>query len=191
MQNLVNEGLIGNWEMTFTALDIAKIASEQAFGLKLVTNVARGLIVEAIISTELCPAWTWCSADYKPYDFIHQDGCRLEVKQSAAKQSWPPWKVPSRAQWDIRSKSGYFDGPVFIAQPGRNADIYVLAHHPLFDETVDHRDPTQWSFFVINTSDLPDADTIGLSTLLRRSHLKVGVEGLAAAVDSLRLAFAA
>ena len=109
---------------------VVKKASAFAFGRPLVMNVLRSIIVEAIVSEALSD-WEWCAHDYASYDFRHGDGTRLEVKQSAARQTWSVGRH-SRASWDIRPRTGYWnDGIEWVAQPGRNADIYVLAHHPI------------------------------------------------------------
>lgn len=48
------------------------------------TNILRAMLVEAMIDVALPGNWTWYSAYYAGWDFISQDGVRLEVKQSAA-----------------------------------------------------------------------------------------------------------
>ena len=117
----------------------------------MITNINRGLIVEAIVSTVLCPQWVWCSEDYYRCNFKHPGGAQLEVKQSAACQSWAT-KSASVARWDIGARKGYWEGEKYVAQRGRNAELYVLAWHPVSErEIADHRDPAQWLFFVIRS----------------------------------------
>lgn len=151
--------------------DIVEDARDAAFNKPLVTNVFRAVIAEAIVARAL-PHWQWMSADYASCDFVHSDGRRLEVKQSAARQSWSTSK-PSRASWDIAARTGRWseDGR-WIAEPGRNADIYVLCHHPVFGDEADHRDAAQWRFYVVHASSLPATKTLSLA----------GVERLAAPV---------
>ena len=137
-------------------LTLATVAGQRAFGSKLVTNVFRGLVAEAIVASALCDEWKWCSEDYYPYDFIHKNGTRLEVKQSAACQSWTS-TAPFAPRWDIGARKGFYEGEKFIAQPGRNADIYVLALHPVRDrDAADHRNPDQWEFYVGAGGGSPD-----------------------------------
>ena len=164
-----------------TPLDIVQLASSRAFGSKLITNIHRGLIVEAIVSTALRPDWEWCSEDYYHFDFKHDSGIGLEVKQSAACQSWET-KVPSTARWDIAARQQMFENDQYVNRPGRNAAIYALAWHPVVERRLaDHRDPAQWEFFVVRSVDLKPTKTMGMSGA-RRLASPVSIGGLAAAV---------
>jgi len=80
-------------------------------------------------------------------------------------------------------------GATWIAAPGRHAQIYVFAHHPVTDDSADHRDAGQWRFYLVATGALPPAKTIGLGKL-RRLGEEVGWGDLRAAVERLRLAAA-
>ncbi|GLT01135.1 hypothetical protein GCM10007897_25260 [Sphingobium jiangsuense] len=143
---------------------IAKV-SQVAFGKPLVTNVLRGHVAEAIIALALEPEWRWSSADYAGWDFERSDGLRLEVKQSAAMQSWSTGK-PSKAIFDVAARTGYWEsGTRWIAQPGRPAHLYVFAHHCTYGDDADHRDPTQWQFYVVPSQALPDVKKLGLATI--------------------------
>lgn len=125
-------------------------------------NVFRSVLVEAMVSTAL-PDWRWCSADYAPYDFERDDKVRLEVKQTALKQTWVS-KSPSPPSWDIKPRTGIWrDGATWIPGVGRNADIYVLGLHPVVDQSADHRDPLQWLFYVLAASRLPDTQRLSAS----------------------------
>jgi len=122
--------------------------SNEAFGKPLVTNVLRGHVVEAIVAMALEPEWVWRAGDYSSFDFERSDGKRLEVKQSAARQSWaPPAHGKINPSFDIRERSGRWEGPLFVAEPGRAAHIYVFAFQPNVSEIADHRDPAQWEFY--------------------------------------------
>lgn len=154
--------------MPVTPEDIERRVSDAVFGNKLITNVFRGHVVEAMVAEALEPDWTWCSHDYASCDFDREDGVRLEVKQSAALQSWavgPPNKIS--ASFDIAPRKGYWEGFNWIPRPGRRAHVYVFAFHSNVDETADHRDPEQWKFYVIRADDLPNAKTISLGPLRR------------------------
>ena len=161
---------------------IAKVANA-AFGKPLITNVLRAQVVEAMIALALEPDWQWCGADYAPCDFERADGLRLEVKQSAARQSWSTDK-PSRAIFDVAARTGRNEAHGWVEEYGRAAHIYVFAHHPIFDDSADHRDPLQWQFYVVPTAALPDAKQIALSTI-RTLAEPVPITGLAQAVDAI------
>ena len=142
---------------------VAKVA-DAAFGRPLVTNVLRAQLVEAMVALVLEPAWHWCGADYAPCDLERADGLRLEVKQSAARQSWSTDK-PSKPIFDVAARTGRNEAHGWVAEYGRAAHIYVFAHHPTFDDTADHRDPAQWLFYVVPTTALPDVKQIALGTI--------------------------
>lgn len=142
---------------------MAKVA-DAAFGRPLVTNVLRAQLVEAMIALVLEPEWHWCGADYAPCDFERADGLRLEVKQSAARQSWSTDK-PSKAIFDVAARTGRNEVQGWVEEYGRAAHLYVFAHHPRFDDTADHRDPAQWLFYVVPTTALPDVKQIALGPI--------------------------
>jgi hypothetical protein len=165
---------------------IAAIAGNAIFGKPLVTNVYRSVLTEAIVAAAL-PEWKWCSEDYAAYDFIHPDGTRLEVKQSAVRQSWAADK-PSRLQWDIAARKGYWQGNTWVKEVGRNTDVYVLCSHPVATDDADHRDPAQWQFYVIAARDLPETKTMVLGSLARLTD-PVGFDELEQRVTEVRSRF--
>jgi hypothetical protein len=148
-------------------LDVTSKAAETTFGRPLITNVFRGHIVEAIVAYALEPVWRWCAEDYSAWDFERGDGLRLEVKQSAARQSWATTDKPSAGSFDIAERKGRWEGATWIESAGRAAAIYVFAHHPIADMTADHRDPMQWRFFVIPTNALPAKQRLSLTQARR------------------------
>lgn len=149
-----------------TSADVVRKASDAAFGKPLITNVLRGQIAEAIIALALEPDWNWCSADYASWDFEHGSGLRLEVKQSAARQSWAlEGAAPSVCSFDIAARKGRWEGSTWIPDPRRHADLYVFAHHRVAEPSADHRDPDQWDFYVVASRDLPDTKRISLARL--------------------------
>ncbi|MFA7586476.1 hypothetical protein ACVENA_19455 [Sphingopyxis sp. 550A] len=157
--------------------------SQVAFGKPLVTNVLRGHVAEAIIALALEPEWSLCSADYAGWDFERADGLRLEVKQSAAMQSWSTGK-PSKAIFDVAARTGYWEsGTEWIAKEGRPAHLYVFAHHGVYGDHADHRDPAQWEFYVVPTSALPDVKQISLSRI-KLIAAAVAIDSLAVTVRS-------
>ena len=149
----------------FNAAVRADVA-EAMFGKPLVTNVFRSLLVEAMIAKALGPEWRWCAADFAAWDLEHESGCRLEVKQSAARQSWSqPGGGSSSPRFDIAYRKGRWDGSSWIEGRARHAHAYVFAFHPLAGEAADHRRAEQWRFYPVLTSALPGAASISLERL--------------------------
>ena len=142
----------------------------------IMNNVQRGDYVECMIASALGADWRLTSEegwDWAAWDSEHTASeARLEIKQSAARQSWDsesdrPRRNPS---FDIRPRRGYWpkDGGPWVTDPGRRADVYVFAWHGEADEQADHRDATQWRFFVVAERFLPTGQkSVGLSRLER------------------------
>lgn len=165
--------------MSVTPEDVVRRASDAAFGRPLVTNSLRGLLVEAMIAEVLEPHWNWCGADWSSWDFERGDGLRLEVKQSAYLQTWaPPAHGRISTSFDIRERTGHWEGAVFIEERGRAADVYVFAYHGEQDATADHREPSQWLFHVVPAPALPATQRISLKAV-QCLHPGVGLEYLA------------
>jgi hypothetical protein len=186
-----NEPLQAHRLRDITGADIVAKASDAAFGKKLVTNILRAMLVEAIVAEALSANWRCCSADWTGWDFQSVDAIKLEVKQSAARQTWATEaSSPSKCSFDIAPRIGYFEGVDWrqFPEPIRIAHIYVFAHHPVTDLSADHRDPRQWRFYVIPACRLPgDAKTISLSRIqnLGSAHA-VGFEELAGCVEEVK-----
>jgi hypothetical protein len=156
-----------------------------AFGSPLISNIYRGLVAEIIIGAALDPEWQLCSGDWRGWDFEHPAGLRLEVKQSAARQTWTGERKATTPIFDIRARTGYFEGADWVADPRRFAHIYIFAHHPIMDESADHRDPRQWRFYLIPTTRLPAGKTISLVKVALLSDAVPWI-GLKAAIENLR-----
>lgn len=153
-------------EEPVTAMSIRKMACGAAFGQSLITNNFRGLVAEAIVASALAAHWQWCSKDWAGWDLERADGLRLEVKQSASRQTWARSdNRPSSCRFDIRAREGRYAGAEWIPGRGHNAELFVMAHHFVCDESTDHCAPNQWRFFVVPTLMLPPTKTIGLSRL--------------------------
>jgi hypothetical protein len=90
--------------------DIRTRVSAHAFGNPVIQNDFRGIVAEAIVESALGPTWRWRSGDWLGWDFEHVDSnIRLEVKQSAARQTWAAPQRPARpifgypnSQWILR-----------------------------------------------------------------------------------------
>jgi hypothetical protein len=173
-----------------TVDDIRAMVCAAAFGGPLVSNMYRGLVAEIIVGAALGSEWQLCSGDWRGWDFEHPMGSRLEVKQSAARQTWTGTGKAAVPIFDIRPRTGYFEGLNWVADHRRFAHIYIFAHHPIMDESADHLDAGQWRFHVVPTDRLPDGNTIRLVKVALLSDatpwigLKAVVEGVRAALPS-------
>lgn len=152
-------------------VDVVAHVSDAAFGRPLVMNVLRGQVVEAMVDLALASEWDWCAADYSGWDFERRDGVRLEVKQSAARQSWAPASGQVCLRFDVRERTGWWDGAEWVPSPGRAAHLYLFCYHGGMDESADHRDPVQWEFFLVPTSELPTGKSIGIGKVRAMSPM--------------------
>ena len=164
---------------------------ERVYNQRLIGNVERGAYVECLIElalSELRPPWrmtsTWASWDLEQAE----SGARIEIKQSAALQTWSEPGTGASPKFDIAPRSGYYanDDSEWIANetPQRLADLYVMARH---DETnpsiADHRLPEQWRFYVVPEHRLPPRQkSISLNPLSRLAEA-CGFDDLAATVE--------
>jgi hypothetical protein len=147
--------------------------AHRLFGQPILRNDLRGELVEEIVAMALEPEWQGCGSDWGACDLVRPaDGLRIQVKQSAALQSWTlPDGPKPRPCFSIASKTGRYEGSTWIAGVGRNAEIFVFGWHDRCDEGADHREPSQWQFFVVAERDLPDQKSISLSSLRRLARL--------------------
>jgi hypothetical protein len=112
---------------------------------------------------------------------------RLEVKQSAVLQSWAPAPgTAARPAFDIRERTGHYDGAQWIDCQGRQANLYVFCLYARRDEAADHRDPSQWAFYVVPTTALPKVKRIGIASV-RRLAPETSFGELAARVATVAL----
>ena len=66
-------------------------------------NSIRGELVEEMVAQALEPEWDLCADDWAACDLKQADGPRrIQVKQSAARQSWHANNSPRRCQRDGR-----------------------------------------------------------------------------------------
>lgn len=148
--------------------DVVARVTSHLFGSPIIQNDVRGAVVEAIVAAALEPDWELCSEGWSGWDLQNPDRLRIQVRNSAALQSWGG--EPKPQSFSIAPSKGYFlpDGTTWVDEPGRHAEIYVLAWHPVVDDTADHRDPSQWWFYVIDARDLPDQGKIRQTVVHRR-----------------------
>ena len=135
------------------------------FDRPVMENALRSMYVEEQVGVLLGTGWNPVGADWAGCDFESASDVRLEVKQSAATQSWSQGQ-PTRGQFDIRPRMGRYDGATWIDDAGRYAHVYVFAWHGGWGEGVDQRDESQWAYFVVPSTSLPSHQkTIALSSL--------------------------
>lgn len=142
--------------------------TERLFGSPILRNSIRGELVEEIVAMALEPDWELCAGDWAAWDLLHsRSKLRIQVKQSAARQSWHRRECPPpKPRFSIAEKTGRWeDGDTWVAEPGRNADIFIFAWHSLVDITADHRDPHQWEFYVIREAALPNQKSLSLASI--------------------------
>jgi hypothetical protein len=170
--------------------EIALRLARDLFDVPVIQNQYRSAFVEAMLDPYLAPCgWEYTGLNWRGWDFEHSpSGARLEVKQSAAWQSWSREgeATPGRGTFDIAARKGYFDKfGCFIADPGRSADVYVFAWNGTCAPNTNHRNPAQWEFYVVPTALLPEGQRkIGLSSIkaFPTTH-PVTIEKLADAVS--------
>jgi hypothetical protein len=173
-----------------TARDLAA----RLFDVPIIQNQYRSAFVEAMIAPYLATVgWRYVGDGWNGWDFEHQSGDRLELKQSAAQQTWStPDGARTRGAFDIAARSGYFDqvGSRWNAEPGRLAHLYVLAWYGSYGPEADHRDSRQWGFYVVPTSQLPENQrTISLSRLKKIVSAPTFLGALGAKVSEVCASF--
>lgn len=119
----------------------------------------------------LLQKYGWCAIGEPGVgcEFEHPEGCRLKVMQAAALQPrFKEHKLETQPVFNIRPRKNSF------SQEDRkrsvnfsSADIYLIGWHPgVSVERVDHREPTQWQFFVLPSRLLPRGQqTVGLARI--------------------------
>jgi len=157
------------------------------FDVPVIQNNLRGLYAEYLVAALLDTGWKVTSSDWGACDIKHKDGTLVEVKQSAAKQTWQPSvRGYSAPRFSIKTPKWLWEGAVATPANGRPAHLYVFAWHGDYTETADHRDPSKWCFFVVPTAELPDQQSIGLSSL-RKLTDPVSSEALGAIIERHRI----
>ena len=155
------------------------------FDRPIMGNLYRPHYVERMVALGLGNGFKLMSADWSGWDLEYRDGARIEVKQSAARQTWTDQSSfagrPTVGSFDIAPRTGFWaDGASkWIEKPGRLADVYIFAWHPVTDPDVaDHRDPSQWVFFVVPTCELPTGQKTISRTVVEKTWKPVLFEQL-------------
>lgn len=158
--------------------------TRRLFGSPILRNDVRGEVVEEIVGIALEPEWELCSGDWAACDLVHSTTkLRIQVKQSAARQSWHKGeRPPPKPRFSIATETGRWEGgDQWVEERSRNAEIFVFAWHPRTDDAADHRDPDQWEFYVVPEVALPRQSSISLAGVTRLATA-VPVAGLPEAV---------
>lgn len=171
------------------ANDIIKEIVKELYKQRVLSNLLRPLYVERLLARLLAGNWKCVGGDWSGWDLEDGvSGLRIEVKQSAARQTWSKDK-PTKPIFDIEERTGYYaNGATWINGPGRPADIYIFAWHPGFHpkEAVDHTDPEQWEFYVVAERDLPVGQkSMGLAGILKLPHVPARHDTVGAKVDAM------
>lgn len=172
-----------------TAAEVRDAAHTRHYAPKILGNAERGDIAEEIVAGILDPGWQYCGGAWAGWDFQHSDGTRIELKQSAARQTYTPKKA-SKPIFSIKKKAGYWkDGTVWKRAPIRTrfAHIYIFAWHGcVSDATCDQADPAQWQFYMVPTTQLPcKSTTVKLDTIQKMVRV-YNADELPAAVEAAR-----
>ena len=143
---------------------VVQSLNERFYSQPLINNVYRGDYVEELILSALGKQWQPFGG-WGGWDLEREDSVRVEVKQSAALQSWHAAASAGKtspARFDIAPRGGYYtdstDAGVWreVDNPVRSADIYIFAWHPEKDPDIaDHRRAEQWEFYVVSEHSLP------------------------------------
>ena len=172
------------------AKEIVEEIVTELYRQRVLSNLMRPLYVEHLLARLLAGQCRCVGADWSGWDLEDADsGMRIEVKQSAARQTWSREK-PAKPIFDIAERTGYYaNGTTWITVPRRPADMYKFAWHPGFDPdaAVDHTDPQQWDFYLVRERDLPTGQkSIGLANILKLPHLAARYDTVGAKVDAMR-----
>jgi hypothetical protein len=162
--------------MTRTPAEVRDSLTRRHWEPKIIDNMLRGDVAEDIVDGVLAQhGWRLCSGSGTGWDFEHNDGTRVQLKQTALLQNW---KVDRpRPVFGIAAQTGHYadlgEGRykfVTAPTPIRYAHIYVFAYHAVTDETADQCDPAQWLFYVVPTTRLPpEGKSISLNTVQKLS----------------------
>ena len=149
---------------------IVKFMMDRFYGSPVIANRWRGDYVEVLIHFALGEEWE-LGGEWNGWDLQKAD-VRLEIKQSAALQTWET-SGKSLPRFDIEPRSGYYKNETdWIELPGRHADIYIFAWQPETERGVaDHRCADQWRFYIVPEHELPEGQkSIGLNPIKKRSE---------------------
>jgi hypothetical protein len=180
---------VNQHDATIAASIVQRLASD-LFDQPVMSNLTRPLYVERLVTHLLGPRWCFVGGEWGGWDVERGDD-RIEVKQSAARQTWSerPGRIgkPTPPIFDIKERSGYYadGGTRWVGTRGRPAELYVFAWHPGYapKESVDHRDPALWQFYILPASALPPTKSITLSKIEKLGACKADHATIAPSVE--------
>lgn len=168
-----------------TVAEVTERFVQDHLGGMVLANTIRGLFLESMLSLILKQSWQYVGGSYMGWDFEDARQVRLEVKQTAYRQTWTKDDAPqSKSQpFSIRRKRAVYNSKlgrrVSVETPYRLADIYLFARHTDRTTEADQRDPHGWEFAVVAEHELPArADTISEHIVMRKwGFIEVGEVG--------------
>lgn len=135
-------------------------------GSCLMDNTARGMLAEFLVAAA-CGLHTKPRVEWESYDLCTSGGTKIEVKSTAAVQSWKQ-AAPSPLEFDIAKRRRWdYERGVWSPTADRWADLYVFC-------VLDGTDPLNveaWQFYVLSRDVLdqqrPNGEKIRLKPLCR------------------------
>ncbi|WP_017259099.1 hypothetical protein [Pedobacter arcticus] len=147
----------------------------------ILSNATRGRFAEFIVATAVGGHPATLRDEWDAYDFISEEGIKIEVKSAAYIQSWNQ-KALSPISFSIK-KAKVWDLITDMRQnePSRHADVYVFCHLKHIDQdTIDPLKMEQWDFYVLPTSTLNNytrsQHSITLNSLIKLAPAKTYAE---------------
>ena len=105
--------------------DLPERLARRLFDRPLIQNSFRGAFVEEMLAPFIAGyGWRHCGDDWGSWDFEHASGAKLELKQSAAVQSWAQSKTAVAPSFNIEEKAGFWGEGGFVRSRGR-PNVYV------------------------------------------------------------------
>ncbi len=155
--------------------------------------------MEALLAEALGPACSLVSSGWHPWDLQFgpvnrplPDRIRIQVKNTAALQTWSKAGHKSERQWVLACKPvpPYFreaNPDIPCEGKGYLCDVFILADHPEhLPEQANHLDPYQWRFFVVPVTEIHNLFPLDIahgagkdrwSYVVRPESLERGIRG--------------
>ena len=156
----------------------------------LIGNTMRGCLAEYIVAMAL-GLTSGVRNDWGAYD-LEFNGWKIEVKASGYLQTWPQQRL-SRPVFSVRPAQSW--NPItgrMSSDVRRHSDLYVFClHHHKEKATLNPRDLTQWTFYILPTRRLEsslrykDAKTVSLQSLLTLKASEVSFNDLGKSIKDI------